>query len=104
MTSMFINLTPHTVNIVNGPSIPSTGIARCSTTSTNVGEHEGITLTCVTYGAVEGLPEPQEGVIYIVSALVRAAVPNRRDVASPGELARDSAGNVIGCRNLVVNG
>lgn len=60
-------------------------------------------LSRTSYGAVEGLPEPKAGVIYIVSALVRAAVPGRLDVASPGELVRDAAGAVVGCKGLSVN-
>jgi len=56
-----------------------------------------------SYGRVEGLPEPETGVLYLVSAVVRAAVPGRADVASPGDLVRDGEGNVIGCRHLILN-
>lgn len=69
---------------------PSGSVARCAATSTPA-------------GAVEGLPDPSTGILFIVSALVRSAVPARADVASPGDLVRDAAGAVIGCRNLVVN-
>jgi hypothetical protein len=62
-----------------------------------------IPLVSVSYGKVEGLPEGVPGTLFVVSALVRAAVPDRTDVASPGDLVRDEKGAVIGCRNLVVN-
>lgn len=103
------NLTPHTLTILVSDdetrSIPPSGtVARCSASSTPAGDHDGIPLARTSYGAVTDLPEPQDGVLYVVSGLVRAAVPSRTDVASPGELVRDPDGRVIGCRNLVVNG
>jgi len=62
-----------------------------------VGTFGGVPLTRTTYGEVV------EGTLYVVSGLVRAAVPERTDVASPGELVRDALGVVTGCRGLVVN-
>lgn len=101
---MFVNLTPHPITLVNGPTIaPSGSVARCSSTSTEVGTHEGVTLVRTVFGAVTGLPEPTSGTVFIVSALVRTALPGRTDLASPGDLVRDEAGNVVGCRNLIVN-
>jgi len=100
----FINLTPHAVVIVGGPTLaPSGSVARCSSISTPAGEHGGVTLSRVVFGAVEGLPDPEPGIVFVVSALIRAAVPNRTDVASPGDLVRDASGAVVGCRNLVIN-
>lgn len=99
-----VNLTPHAIVIVNGATFaPSGQVARCATTSSPAGEHGGIALVRTSYGEVVGLPAPAEGVLYVVSALVRAALPGRSDVASPGDLVRDESGNVVGCRNLVVN-
>jgi hypothetical protein len=51
-------------------------------------------------GAVTGLPEAAEGVSYFVSGQVRSAAPDRRDLYSPADLVRDSAGIVIGCESL----
>jgi hypothetical protein len=103
---MIINLTPHTLNLP-GMTIASSGVARCATVSVSAGSVEDmgvvVPLYRTTYGEVVGLPGPVEGTLYVVSALVRSAVPNRTDVASPGELVRDSSGVVIGCSGLVVN-
>ncbi|MEI7836807.1 MAG: hypothetical protein WCK05_10420 [Planctomycetota bacterium] len=100
----FINLTPHAIVLVGGPTLtPSGVVARCATTSTPAGEHEGVPLVRTVYGVVEGLPEHSAGVVYVVSALVRSAVPSRNDVASPGDLVRDAAGAVVGCKGLVIN-
>ncbi len=105
----FVNLTPHDVKIVGvryleHVTLPASGkVARVASTTTLAGEYEKIPMMRSTLGAVEGLPEPRDGVIYVVSALVRSAVPHRDDVASPGDLVRDERGNVVGCRGLVVN-
>mgnify|MGYP001598752857 FL=1 len=63
----------------------------------------GIPLFVTVGGDVTGLPEPVAGTIYIVSLLVRQAVPHRLDVLSPGQLVRDSAGQPVGCIGLDAN-
>ena len=55
------------------------------------------------YGAVMGIPEPEPDTLYIVPALVRLALPARKDIASPGDLVRNDKGQVVGAKNLVVN-
>lgn len=106
---MLVNLTLHVVNVLNDagePIIsvaPSGQVARCAVESVKVGEAEGVALFTAKYGEVQGLPEPVEGTIYIVSLMVRQALPARTDLASPGELIRDAAGQPIGCKGLNVN-
>jgi len=103
---MFINLTPHTVVIMDGETIsiaPSGTVARCASVATPVGSFDEVPLSRTTYGAVEGLPAPEPGTMFVVSALVRLACPDRWDLGSPGDLVRDGAGAVVGCRGLVVN-
>jgi hypothetical protein len=106
----FINLTPHVITIVGGNedskiiSIPPSGeIARVSIENQLVFNLEGIEIYRAQYGQVEGLPAPEENTVFIVSTLVRARVPERLDVASPGNLVRNDAGQPIGCRGLVIN-
>jgi hypothetical protein len=102
-----INLTPHTVKLVNELGVlevfPTGTVARVSSTQEEVGRVIGVPLVRATFGAVTGLPDPVEGTLYIVSALVRAALPGRADLASPGDLVRDEAGNVVGAKSLIVN-
>lgn len=100
---MIKNLTPHTVVLPGMVIQPSGIISRVSQSNTVIGNHDGIELVNTVFGAVENLPEPQNGVLYIVSAMVRMACPDRYDLASPGDLVRDHDGNIIGCRNLIVN-
>ncbi len=64
---------------------------------------DGVGLYRTEYGEVTGLPDPQEGVLYIVPAMVRNALPERTDLASPGALIRNEQGQPIGCDGLDVN-
>lgn len=59
-----------------------------------------IPVSIPTFGAVAGLPAPEPGTAYVVSAMVREASRDRRDVYSPGELVRGTDGQPIGCRGL----
>jgi hypothetical protein len=101
----FVNLTPHTVNETLTARVfpPSGTIARVSAVSTPEGELGGIPVFNTVYGAVEGLPAPQDGVALIVSAMVKdAAKGSRFDLVSPGDLVRDAAGVVIGCKGFKI--
>jgi hypothetical protein len=99
-----VNLTPHTINIIVGEkniSIPPSGVvARVSTTEVATGEVGGIPTFATKFGEVVDLPSSSDDDIFVTSALVVAAVPNRKDVFSPGKLIRDGAGNVVGCAGL----
>ena len=103
MTEMtLVNLTPHAINmIVDGDvkeTIVSSGLARCSVMSNVVGQINGYNVCENTYGEVVGLPQPQEGTIYIVSALVAQAVKGlRTDVVVVDKTVRNESGQIIGC-------
>ena len=104
---MIINLTPHTLNIhTHGDvlNIPASGnVARVASEYflTEDTADYGVDLYSCVYGEVTGLPPYRPGnTLYVVSGLVKAAVPNRHDVVSPGELIRDENGKPIGCRGL----
>lgn len=103
---MIINLTPHVVNVLSASgkllaAFPADGtVARVSVTRVQAGELAGLPVFRSEFGAVVGLPEPTPGVAFVVSALVRLALPGRRDLYSPGELVRDAVGLPVGCRGL----
>jgi hypothetical protein len=104
---MLVNLTPHDITIVseNSPvSVPRDGtVARVSVTRELVAFVDGVPVYRSVYGPVVGLPGPAEGVAFVVSAMVRLAVPHRKDVFSPGELVRGADGQPVGCRGLEGN-
>ncbi len=98
-----INLTPHEIVLPDRTLPPDGRLPRCSEITSLVGTFEGIDLIVRSYGEVDHIPEPEEGILYIVSMLVRLALPGRKDLASPGDLVRDKQGKIIGGKNLVVN-
>jgi len=46
------------------------------------------------------LPDSEEGIIYIVSRMVKDRVPDRPDVLVPGAPVRDAEGRIIGADGL----
>lgn len=106
-----VNLTPHALNLMSagpdGPVVtipPSGQVARCAVTRVQV---DTITVDGVTvpinktqFGAVSDLPDPQPNTVYVVSALVAQAVPERKDVFITDDAVRDEQGRIIGCRAL----
>lgn len=101
-----VSLLPHVTCVVVGDSVtfidPSGKVARCSQTEEVVGKIGGIPLTRQTFGAVTGLPEPEEGIWFLVSRMVAAACPERHDLLIPGPPIRDDKGIVKWCRGLSV--
>lgn len=103
---MLINLTPHTINFFNESGTmfhsvePEAVPARVSCKTVQIGYRDGLPVTTTEYSEVTGLPEPKEGVAYIVSALVAQRVPERDDIYIPNEAVRDEQGRIIGCRSL----
>lgn len=77
----YINCTPHTICLNNGQRFePSGSVARVAAGYT---EFDQYGVCRATFGNVTGLPEPQDGTLYIVSGMVAAAVKGRTDVVSP---------------------
>ena len=118
---MIINATPHVITIVSKQGveqdskrqflaesveiikeIPPSGILpRVSMSNSFTGEIDDIPIESVAYGEIEGLPEYQEGVYYVVSGLVAAAAAKigRVDCLAPGALVRDknNPSLILGC-------
>ena len=106
--SMIINLTPHDVTVLhfNGGArlfAQSGTIARVEERLNIADTLEGMPLYYARYGEVTGLPEYQPGTFLIVSAMVRAALPHRKDLLSPAGMVRDGKGVIIGCRGFTAN-
>lgn len=101
-----LNYTPHAVltyrpDAGEPVALPQLGNARCAEEFLAGGEFPGgLPLTLMRYGEVTGLPEPADGVVYVVSQLVVNALPGRRDLAFPAGLVRDDEGTIVGFRFL----
>lgn len=107
-----VNLTPHAITI-NGHTgrvvIPPSGaVARVEPAPDPAGDDiitvDGVTVRVAgqRLGQAVGLPEPEDGVMFIVSLPVASALAGRRrDVVSPGPLVRDENGQPVACDGLV---
>src|SRR5690606_30167316 len=106
------NLTPHTLTIITGSGAvaisPSGMVARVAVTRDSAGtvtiDRVAVPISRTTYGAVEGLPDPEPDTLYVVSAIVAAAARDRNDLVVPDGLIRDDQGRVIGARGLAFPG
>ena len=107
---MVINLTPHEVTVLDEQQnvlvrIPSAGVARAVQRDENAGsvQVEGINVPVVTtaFGDTDGLPEPTEGVSYVVSIITanaaRAQGRSTTDLLITSGPVRNAAGAIIGC-------
>jgi len=92
-----LNRTEHKVKIYNTVGVETPDMMleqytgepiRVSCESRKVGVIEGVDIYENVYGEVTGLPEFEEGTYYVVSAMVRQALPHRKDLLSPGQLIR----------------
>ena len=106
-----VNLTPHDITVISqGKSIvfPKFPVSARVSSKTEVLTHfytpeMSIPLTQVVFGELEGLPDPIEGIFFIVSRIVREAAKKRTDLLVPQGLIRDENGQPIGCESLSVN-
>jgi hypothetical protein len=105
-----INMTPHPIFIVKvledgsvkriNTFEQSGNTIRLKTSTIVVGELLGVNITQTVFGEPDGLPEYGEGYFYIVSQIVKSALPERIDLLVPAEMVRDKGGNIIGCQSL----
>ena len=105
----FRNLTPHAINVLSSDgthyfAIQASGeVARVvyDTLPPEMIPYRGFDIAVAIAGSpreIIGLPDPEPGVVCIVSkAVADAAPPSRGDLVSPGRLIRDADGNVVGC-------
>lgn len=111
MTTIWKNLTPHSLTVDGLGELPPSGVVtRCRTIREplhDLTDSTGVRLIQQDYGDVTDLPAPCAGVMYIVSSLVLNALRwqgiERDDVWAPdtGPDAIRKAGVVVGVRGLV---
>ena len=127
---MVKNLTPHPINIIgpDGENIatiaPEPTPARLAAQTVPADSIDGIATSHTVFGEPEGLPTPGHrcticggpgtfGVcddpgcaaaagpcFFVVSQLIKSALPERTDLLVPAEVVRDKSGAIIGCRSL----
>ena len=101
------NLTPHELVFITSSGefrLPASDKpARVEVESRKAGEIAGLPVIIQRFGEeIENLPEPQDGVVYVVSALAAQAAwaQGRNDIVTVADPVRDSEGRIIGARAL----
>lgn len=111
-----VNLTGHDVTVVTDdgniviPAEPGAvaprvqrGTPQVGRLTTDLGDFD---VSVWVDGNVEGLPEPGDGIVYVVSTQVLLAAPGRRDLVSPdtnpGRVVRDpnDPSRIVGVRGF----
>ena len=86
----FINLTPHDIKLNDGTIYQASGkVVRVENTFSNF----CCGISKVFYGEIENLPEPEDGVYYIVSAMVLAANNSKPRCRRRGDLVAPATGH-----------
>jgi hypothetical protein len=108
--TIFVNLTPHALNIRNSEggmvTVPPSGhVARISMKKIKIGELRGISIYSPEMGKLEGLGglEVGEENVLITSLAAKEAVKAvfpESLVVSPGALIRGEDGQPVGCDGL----
>jgi hypothetical protein len=107
---VFVNLTPHDITIFGDDdtevtTIPTSGVvARIAESAEGTEPIDGVATTQVVLGQIQGLPESEDGTVYVVSMPLlmgmRAMGDQRLDVRYPYGQVRDEQGRIKGCRSL----
>ena len=98
----FVNCTPHAIVLNNGETFePSGHIARVSARFVTL--ENG--LFAQEFGEIQGLPEPEDGTFFIVSAMVLGST-SRADLVAPAtghpDVKRNEAGQIISVPGFVI--
>lgn len=99
-----VNLTHYEINITgHGVLKPSGSTIKSHSHLAQVDTFAGIPLMVSVKSGVTNIPNPAKDTLYIVPNYIREALPERKDLASPTKLIRDTNGAIIGCGALEVN-
>ena len=109
-----VNLTPHDIDVfsINVPPqllmriAKTDSIARVEMTEKELGVIQGCPVFAkVLSGTISGLPDPQDGILYVVSTMVLDAVKERSDLLSPDtgpSCIRDSSNRIKGITRFMM--
>ena len=107
MSEKIVNLTPNEINLIvdgNEIIIPKSDLSpiRLNEEWTDLGEVHGIPLVSCNYTSDVELPPIIEGTIYITSAIVANAFPERTDFVIPAQGLRDEDGRIYARQSFAV--
>lgn len=112
---LFVNATPHALNVKTKDGelveFPTTEyIARVASSIKEEENTSEFNLYIQEFGDIEGLPAPQTGIIYIVSAMVLSANSSsdnpRKDLVAPAtshkDVTRNDKGHITSVPGFVI--
>ena len=100
----FINLTGHPVTDTNtNKSFEPSGLVRTNNITVKRYRANGIPVFSTSTLPLDLLPDPEQGVCYIVSNLYLNTCTERTDVVAPGKVQRDETGVPVACRGFRCN-
>ena len=92
----YLNYTPHTVNMNDGREFKSVGVARVEASFSDPDENG---VVAQVFGDIQGLPDPKQDTIYIVSLVVLQAAKGRDDLVAPAsghpDTVRNDKGHIV---------
>lgn len=104
MTVTILDCTPHAIHIHTDSGVrtiePSGVVPRLKAETIVVDHIDGIPVSETRFGEIMDLPEEKPGQFLIVSRLVMAACPDRKDLLVPDGIVRDEEGKIVGCTSL----
>ncbi len=105
---ILVNLTPHPISVYDAEgnvmetisnTVPE---ARVEYSYQQMGYINNYRVRKIVYGDTYNLPDEQDGVVYIVSRIVVAQNPTRKDLVYPDTLVRNSKGITVGCKGFAI--
>jgi len=105
-SAKLVNMTPHDVVVLNSDNTVLMVLPKTDSTvrlSVNTVECEPlgkVPTSKTVFGDAVGLPDFEENTYYVVSQLVKSALPHREDLLVPADVVRDEKGLILGCRSL----
>jgi len=103
------NFTGHDLNFPHvGLDMPSEGNVKTQQVPNIVGTYEGICVYDLQYVSISGLPEPEEGSVFVVSAIslnaIRELMPHRTDVLAVHKPIKNAQGQTVAASALRTKG
>lgn len=103
-TMKLVNLTPHAIKLNDGTEFPPSGVT--ARIASSYSEFDADRVAEVVFGEPVGLPEPEEGTLFIVSGLLASALKGvRSDLVSPATghpaAVRDEGGRIVSVPGFV---
>ena len=103
------NATAHPVRVLKQDgyvtSFPPSGfVVRVREVRTPVLTLDGVVVERVSFQPLTPVPPREEGVIWIVSRMVRYAYPDRMDFVSPARPMKDGHGSIFASQSLETDG